>query len=212
MGVKITDEMIEGARKTQEKFGIPVSITLAQIALESGGNYEGGLSGLASKAKNLFGIKATDSWAGDIYKAKTYEYGSAGKYQITAKFKKYNSYTESIYDHGELLNSEHYQKNLASAKNYKEYAKGLQKSGYATAPNYAEKLIEIIEQNDFAKYDSESYSGTKSTDGGEDTKNFVEGLGKKIAVGLIGITLVILAVLFLVGAFDLKPNIGDSKT
>ena len=55
MAIQLTSEMIQAAQQNEKKYGVPASITLGQIILESSGSYEGGMSKLAAKAKNLFG-------------------------------------------------------------------------------------------------------------------------------------------------------------
>ena len=64
MGVTLTQEMIKGAQESEQKYGVPASVTLAQIMQESGGTNKGGLSTLAYKYNNLFGVTAGSSWSG----------------------------------------------------------------------------------------------------------------------------------------------------
>lgn len=166
MGVKLTQEFIDGARKTEELYGIPASITLAQLIEESGGKYEGGLSGLAYFAKNLFGIKGTGT-AGSYF-ALTSEFVDGNKVMVHAPFRKYNSYEESIIDHGKLLTGTRYTKQFAGATTVEDYATGLQKAGYATNPNYATNLMKIIRDNNLTQYDKGDYKysykgGSQST-------------------------------------------------
>lgn len=222
MSVTITQDMISGAIAAQEKYGVPASITLGQIILESSGNNPGGLSGLAYKAKNLFGIKAGNSWRGKTYSAKTGEYGSGGYYNTTSAFRAYDSFAESIDDHGKLLASPHYQKYLKGVTNYKEYAKGIKAAGYATDPNYASKLISIIESNGFQKYDTgKTGTATTTTDENEADSGGGEsqaaagvdnlGVGKKALVLLFCLVFVVLGFLFLMGSFNLTPIQGGNK-
>lgn len=223
MSAKITQDMIDGAIKAQEKYGVPASITLGQIILESSGSNPGGLSGLAYKAKNLFGIKAGVSWTGKTYSAQTGEYGSGGAYTTTAAFRAYDSFAESIDDHGKLLSTSRYQKYVKGVTDYKAYAKGIKAAGYATDPNYASKLISIIESNGFQKYDS-SKLGAASPDSNQDTgtdsnqsaapDSFSDslGLGKKILLVVFCGLFAVMCVLFLLGAFDLSPVSGGKTT
>lgn len=201
MGVQITQEMIDGAKQTQEKYGVPASITLGQIILESGGSYKGGLSGLAYRAKNLFGIKAGSSWDGETVSMATKEEGKNGTYSTTAKFRKYDSFIDSILDHGKLLAGDRYQKYVKGVTDYKEYAKGIAKAGYATDSNYANKLIKIIEDNDLAKYDTGATGTTTTADG---DNGFFEGIAKNIMKACIVAVLAILCVLFIVNAFGVS--------
>lgn len=126
------------------KHKIPASITLAQGLLES----NNGNSPLAVEAKNHFGIKCHLEWQGE------------GFYQDDdAKnecFRKYNSVVESFTDHSLFLTTRSRYQNLFNLKltDYKGWAKGLKKAGYATNPKYADILIRIIEENQLMQYDT----------------------------------------------------------
>lgn len=203
MAVKLTEEMIKAAQANQEKYGVPASITLGQIMLESGGKYEGGLSKLAYKAKNLFGLKGAGS-AG-VYHINTVEETKNGKQTVVAGFRKYNTFTESIEDHGRLLASDRYTAKTKDAKTVEEYAKGIQAAGYSTSKNYAKDLLSVIEKNNLTQYDSGEIGGIiPSTDPayyGEDGKlDFLGQLVKFIVI----MGLLILAVLFLLKGLNVK--------
>lgn len=196
MAVKLTDEMIQAAKLNEEKYGTPASITLGQIILESSGSYSGGVSGLAFKSKNLFGMKGTGT-AGSYY-VNTTEYGKDGYYTTKAKFRKYNNYAESIADHGRLLATENYASKTAGAKSVEEYARGIQAGGYATDPKYAEKLISVINSNDLKKYDGGGWVNT-------DPQAVTEVEEKKLDVfGQLARFIVILGLIVLAVAFLLK--------
>lgn len=214
MGVQLTEEMISGAQETEKKYGIPTSITLAQILQESGGSYVGGLSGLAFKAKNLFGIKGTGS-AGSV-SMQTTEYDSSGKaYKTYANFRRYNTFSESIEDHGKLLTNSRYTKYTSNAKSLEEYAQGIQKGGYATDPNYASSLMKMISDNNLSQYDVGTWQSGGSTSGniatgtqmstnnsgGEDIRLKLWG---NIALFICVILVVGGAILFFIKAFDIS--------
>ncbi|KOA18250.1 Exo-glucosaminidase LytG precursor [Clostridium homopropionicum DSM 5847] len=144
------DKIKNGAIASMKKYGILASITIAQAILES----RWGQSQLSIKAYNLFGIKA--KFNEEYIDMRTTEYNSQGeKYYINAKFRKYNSFTESIEDHAEfLVNNTRYRINgFFDGNNYKEQAQALQGAGYATDPGYAKYLIRIIEQYKLDRYD-----------------------------------------------------------
>lgn len=124
------------------KDGVFPSITLGQAILESGW----GKSGLAVSGKNLFGIKADPSWKGETMELPTQEEVNGGMITITAKWRVYPSWNDSVRDHTKFLleNSTYRNNGVFDAKNYVEQAHALQKAGYATNSDYAEKLIEII--------------------------------------------------------------------
>lgn len=120
-----------------QKLNILPSVTIAQAILES--NW--GKSSLAREAKNLFGIKASKDWTGEVYKKQTKEQKSTGEvYTITADFRKYGSYLESIKDHDQFFVSTPWRvqnyKKVLEAKNYKTQALALRECGYATDLNY----------------------------------------------------------------------------
>lgn len=124
--------------------GIPASITLAQGLLESG--Y--GRSELALKSNNHFGIKCHNGWQG----GKVYHDDDA-KGEC---FRKYDSPEESYRDHSDFLRYRDRYKFLFEYKitDYKSWAYGLKKAGYATDPNYPRKLINLIEEYQLHLYDT----------------------------------------------------------
>lgn len=123
--------------------GVPASITLAQGALESGD----GNSRLARQANNHFGIKCHNDWKG-----KKIFHDDDAKDEC---FRKYDSAEESYRDHSDYLrNKERYAFLFTlDSDDYKEWARGLKKAGYATSPTYAEALIKIIEEHELYRYD-----------------------------------------------------------
>ncbi|WML44824.1 glucosaminidase domain-containing protein [Neobacillus sp. PS3-40] len=138
------------AQKLQQEKGVPASITLGQIILESSGNYNG-LSGLAFEAKNLFGIKGTGT-AGSV-NWDTTEYVNGQKIVINAKFARYKTYFDSMVDHANLLLTPRYQKYLKDVTSIVDYAQGILDGGYATDPNYANKLLKVIYQYNLLELD-----------------------------------------------------------
>lgn len=130
------------AMREMARVGIPASITLAQACLES----NNGNSSLAIKGNNHFGIKCHD-WTGKkIY----HDDDRRGEC-----FRSYASAYESFLDHSEFLATKDRYATLfeISPHDYRGWAKGLKKAGYATANNYATLLIRIIEENELYRYD-----------------------------------------------------------
>ncbi len=154
------EKYAEWAQEQQKEHGVPASITLAQGLLESAA----GQSELATKANNHFGIKCGDNWTGDTYRHKA----ESGK----ECFRKYRSAQESFRDHSLFLKRKRYA-SLFELKvtDYKGWAHGLKRCGYATDPNYAPKLIKIIETYDLARFsildDDKKTKKTKKTDKAE---------------------------------------------
>lgn len=134
------------AVRKMKEYGIPASITLAQGLLESAS----GNSNLARLANNHFGIKCHKEWSGD-----TYIQDDDAKDEC---FRKYKSAEESFNDHSYFLTSRPRYADLfkLDIKDYRGWAHGLKKAGYATNPRYADMLIKIIEENELYLYDSES--------------------------------------------------------
>ncbi|MCD8019046.1 MAG: glucosaminidase domain-containing protein, partial [Clostridiales bacterium] len=116
---------------------------------------------------NLFGMKISlsgntwggSSWDGvNYYKKKTYEYGSSGRYTITAKFRKYSCIEDSIEDHSAyLLNAKNGSKKryagLTQTKSYKKQLKIIKNGGYATSSSYVSQLCTVIEKYNLTKWD-----------------------------------------------------------
>lgn len=124
--------------------GIPASITLAQGLLESGA----GLSQLAVKSNNHFGIKCHNGWQGGrVY----HDDDAKGEC-----FRKYDDPEESYRDHSDFLRYRDRYKSLFEFEitDYKSWAHGLKKAGYATDPKYPSKLINLIETYKLYKYDT----------------------------------------------------------
>lgn len=124
------------ALEQEHKYGIPAPITLAQGILESGA----GKSGLTRASNNHFGIKKGTSWRGPTYAAWDDE-------PQKSNFRVYASAEESFNDHSLLLSRTSRYKSLfeKSVYDYRGWAIGLQRAGYATSPTYAQALIGYIE-------------------------------------------------------------------
>ncbi|MCK5028454.1 MAG: glucosaminidase domain-containing protein [Bacteroidales bacterium] len=154
------------AIKEMKRSRIPASITLAQALLES----DNGNSTLATKANNHFGIKCHSSWSGP----KVFHDDD----KRNECFRKYRSVYDSYKNHSDFIaNGDRYQF-LFNYKttDYKSWAKGLQKAGYATSRTYATMLIKIIEDNKLYDFDSGKemdYSDPVNT--GTDSLEFIAG-------------------------------------
>ena len=130
--------------------GVPASITLAQALHET--NY--GTSKLATIAKNHFGIKCKSNWIGGTYFHKDDDYDRRGNL-VESCFRSYDIDIDSYIDHSNFLMSRDHYSNLFQYNHtdYVNWAHGLKKSGYATDPRYAEKLIAKIERYGLDQYD-----------------------------------------------------------
>ena len=137
----------ELAVEEMKKYHIPASITLAQGLLESGV----GQSTLARKSNNHFGIKCGSDWRG-----KTVSHDDDARGEC---FRAYKHPKESYEDHSKFLAGRSRYASLFKLKitDYKGWARGLKKAGYATNPRYADQLIGIIELYELHKYDEKNY-------------------------------------------------------
>lgn len=132
------------AVEEMKRYHIPASITLAQGLLESGA----GRSELARKSNNHFGIKCGRSWDGRTVRADDDAPNEC--------FRAYRHAKDSYRDHSKFLRTGTRYAFLFRLKitDYKGWARGLKKAGYATDPRYADRLINIIELYDLDRYDS----------------------------------------------------------
>lgn len=145
------------AAADMQKSGVLASLTIAQAILESGW----GKSGLTVKANALFGIKAGASWKGKVYSAQTQEcYDGATFTTVTALFRAYDSWADSVADHSALLTGATRYKAVIGERDYKTACRAIKAAGYATDPNYADKLIQIIESYGLTAYDGAGQAGT----------------------------------------------------
>ena len=136
----------------QEEYGIPASITLAQGLLESGA----GRSTLAREGNNHFGIKCHKEWEGETMLRSDDKPNEC--------FRVYDSPEESYRDHALFLKRDRYRKLFdLEVTDYQGWARGLRECGYATDPNYAARLITIIERYSLYDYDTEAGRNIEAT-------------------------------------------------
>ncbi|EDM43612.1 putative hemagglutinin [unidentified eubacterium SCB49] len=142
----------EIAMQEMKVYHIPASITLAQGILESGA----GNGTLSKRANNHFGIKCHTGWTGD----RVYHDDD----EAQECFRKYVDPKTSFRDHSLFLAERSRYRFLFSLDkdDYKGWAKGLRKAGYATDPKYPDKLISLIERYDLDAYDAAVLGGAKT--------------------------------------------------
>lgn len=146
------------ANEDMKKTKILASLTIAQAILES--NW--GRSSLAvAPNNNLFGIKG--SYNGQSCVFPTNECYNGKWVQVNANFRKYPSWAESIADHSALFNNYNRYANLRGCTDYKLACKYVREDGYATDPNYTNKLINLIETYNLNRFDSTSNKTTPKT-------------------------------------------------
>jgi hypothetical protein len=141
------------AIREMTQYRIPASITLAQGLLESGA----GQSELARRSNNHFGIKCADNWTG----RRVYHDDDARN----ECFRAYSDPRDSYTDHSKFLRNRTRYASLFQLKltDYKGWANGLKRCGYATDPRYATRLIDIIETYELYRYDTGTSSSTTAS-------------------------------------------------
>jgi flagellum-specific peptidoglycan hydrolase FlgJ len=127
-----------------QETNIPLAVIIAVAGLES--NW--GKSELATKANNHFGIKVKPPWSGDRYCKLTEEYVYDQSVQVHDCFRKYSLIRESYKDFGQFITTQDHYKWMLKLPylSLEGWAEGLQDSGYATDPTYAQKLIRLIDK------------------------------------------------------------------
>lgn len=148
------DKYSRAAVLSMDRIGVPASIVLAQGVIESAA----GTSELATSANNHFGIKCSGNWNGKTYKKKDDDRDKDGNL-IESCFRSYASVEESFVDHGQFLRDPRKSTRYGFLFNldrtdYKAWARGLQSAGYASAPDYADKLINMIERYKLYEFDT----------------------------------------------------------
>ncbi len=130
----------------QQYYGIPASITMAQGILES----DSGNSHLARGSNNHFGIKCKSNWTG-----RTFTHTDDAPDEC---FRAYKSVEDSYEDHAEFLDTSPRYDSLFrfDPTDYRSWARGLKGAGYATAPDYAQRLVKLIEDNKLYLLDLEA--------------------------------------------------------
>ncbi|HZE39088.1 MAG TPA: glucosaminidase domain-containing protein, partial [Stackebrandtia sp.] len=143
------EEFIETAGKaaqdSQKRFGVPASVSSAQAIVESGW----GKSGLSKEANNYFGIKCSGGDAGpnatSCVNYKTWEVVNGNDTSVRDAFRSYDSASDSFLDHGQFLkDNPRYTEAFKYTDNPDQFAREIQKAGYATDPHYADKLIGMM--------------------------------------------------------------------
>lgn len=147
------ESVAPGAISGWNKYGILPSVTVAQAILESGW----GNSTLSTQAHNLFGIKG--SYNGHYVTMPTGEYYGGRYVTINDNFRAYPNNAASVEDHGRFLTVNSRYSNLHGDTNYISVTNKLRADGYATAPNYATSLQNLIRTYNLTQIDAVAFSG-----------------------------------------------------
>lgn len=145
--------LTEFAEDAARALGVNPNVILAQAALETGWGKHMIRNQDGSNSFNLFGIKASRGWQGDSANVQTTEFNSGVAERQTAEFRSYSSLGDSFQDFVRFLKENpRYQNALESAGNDQDFVRGLQGAGYATDPNYAEKILSILQRDEFTQH------------------------------------------------------------
>jgi flagellar protein FlgJ len=131
------------AEKAASALGVDSSLLLAQAALETGWGSKMVKNSLGN-SNNLFNIKADRSWKGDKVATQTLEFHGKTAVKESASFRSYSSFEDSFNDYVKFLNENpRYDTALQHQGNSENFIKGIHQAGYATDPNYADKVLRV---------------------------------------------------------------------
>ncbi|EHU9458349.1 TPA: flagellar assembly peptidoglycan hydrolase FlgJ [Vibrio vulnificus] len=136
------------AERAAKSLGVEPSLLLAQAALETGWGQKV-VKNARGSSNNLFNIKADRSWAGDKVTTQTLEFHDNTPVKETAAFRSYDSFADSFNDYVAFLNNNpRYQTALQHNGNSESFIRGIHRAGYATDPEYADKVLKVQQRID----------------------------------------------------------------
>ncbi|GAA0815477.1 flagellar assembly peptidoglycan hydrolase FlgJ [Colwellia asteriadis] len=139
--------LTEPAKKVQQQLGVPFEVVIAQAALETGWGQKIIKQSDGTSSNNLFNIKADNRWGGDKVTKDTLEFEQGAMVKKSEPFRTYSSMHDSVNDYINFLsNSDRYQDALQNSGNVEHFLHGLQKAGYATDPQYANKILGTLKK------------------------------------------------------------------
>lgn len=144
--INFVSKMSRAATLASQQSGVPARLIMGQAALESGWGQREIKHEDGRTSYNLFGIKAGPSWKGKVVNVLTTEYEDGVAKKVTQPFRAYSSYEESFADYARLIGTSPRYESVTQARNEIEAARRIQSSGYATDPQYAQKLIGVMSQ------------------------------------------------------------------
>lgn len=146
------DSLLPVAEKALKGTPLEPVMLVAQAALETGWGKKIMNKGDGSSSFNLFGIKADNRWQGDKANVQTLEFRGGVARKEQANFRAYGSLEESIKDYANFVtNSPRYSEAVKNAQDAPQYFDSLQKAGYATDPQYANKVMGILKGEHFSE-------------------------------------------------------------
>lgn len=141
-------QLMPAAKMVASKMGLSPAALIAQAALETGWGKHMAKNSDGSTGNNLFGVKAGSRWTGQSTSANSLEYVNNQAVEQRSSFRSYTSVVQSMQDYADLITgSDRYQKAKEVASNPAAYFEELQAAGYATDPNYANKLKQVLQSD-----------------------------------------------------------------
>lgn len=140
------EKVFPHAQRVAKRLGIEPEVLVAQSALETGWGKHLVEDKYGRSSNNLFNIKADSRWSGDKVNVQTVEYKDGLAYKENANFRRYPSIKDSFTDYAQFVLTEPRYRDLHSS-NSQDYIRGLQHSGYATDPLYADKIIDLLDHD-----------------------------------------------------------------
>jgi flagellar protein FlgJ len=152
------------AQRAAARLDLPPEALLAQAALETGWGRHVMRHASGESSHNLFGIKADSHWDGDRVQVSTLEYRDGVALKTRARFRAYGSYEESFSDYVDFVQrNPRYREALSNTRNPAAYFQSLQAAGYATDPNYAEKIKRILDSEPMQRAAQDKREGRAAT-------------------------------------------------
>ncbi|MES2148581.1 MAG: glucosaminidase domain-containing protein [Pseudomonadota bacterium] len=143
------DQLVPAAQACQRASGIPASFTLAQAALESAW----GASKLAQRAFNLFGVKADRAWKGATLAMETAEFVNGKRLMVTAQWRAYPDWLACLTDRAAFFRANKRYTKCFDETTGEGWVRAVAVAGYATDPEYAEKLLGVIRGRNLTRFD-----------------------------------------------------------
>lgn len=144
------EQLLPAAREVADKLGVDAKALIAQAAVETGWGKYVIHNGQGKNSHNLFGIKADKNWQGDSTSINTIEFDSGIAKQQKAAFRSYDSFGDALKDYLSFVSDNPRYKNaVENAADTQTYFDELQKSGYATDPQYSDKIMSVLNSDTF---------------------------------------------------------------
>lgn len=143
---QFVSRMGPSAQAASDASGVPAPLILAQAALESGWGKREIRADDGTQSFNLFGIKADRSWKGPTVEITTTEFVDGEPQKVRAKFRAYGSYDEAFTDYARFITRNPRYADVVATDDPAQAAHGLQRAGYATDPQYGNKLVRIMQK------------------------------------------------------------------